>query len=104
MNSNIFLKGQYHTINEKQRPNVQKAQVFNVDDNPVFHNVYSYHSENDINESQSETEKLASHDQAESTTPVLNPPPKRSEDKGNEENNEFYMEDWDLPEFQLPST
>ncbi|MEJ1268288.1 DNA-binding protein [Pantoea dispersa] len=103
MNSNIFLKGQYHTINEKQRPNVQKAQVFNVDDNPVFQNVYSYHSENDINESQSEKYNFSSQNQAESTTPVLNPPPEIPKDKGNEENNVFYMEDWDLSDFQLPS-
>lgn len=103
MNSNIFLKGQYHTINEKQRPNVQKAQVFNVDDNPVFQNVYSYHSENDINESQSEKDNFSSQDQAESITPVLNSPPEIPKDKGNEENNVFYMEDWDLSDFQLPS-
>lgn len=103
MNSNIFLKGQYHTINEKQRPNVQKAQVFNVDDNPVFQNVYSYYSENDINDSQLETDKIASQVQVESTTPVLTPPPEKPEDKGNEENNVFYMEDWDLTDIRLPS-
>ena len=31
MNSNIFLKGQAHSINAKQRPNVKKAQGFVVD-------------------------------------------------------------------------
>lgn len=30
MNSNIFLKGQAHSINAKQRPNVKKAQGFIV--------------------------------------------------------------------------
>lgn len=104
MNSNIFLKGQYHTINEKQRPNVQKAQVFNVADNPMFQNVYSYHSENDINESLSETENFASQDQDESTKPVLIPSPEKPEDNGTEEDNVFYMKDWDLPDFQLPPT
>jgi len=104
MNSNIFLKGQYHTINEKQRPNVQKAQVFNVADNPMFHNVYSYHSKNDINESLSETENFASQDQDESTKPVLIPPQEKPEDNGTEEDNVFYMKDWDLPDFQLPPT
>lgn len=103
MNSNIFLKGQYHTINEKQRPNVQKAQIFNVDNNHVFQNVYSYHSENDINDSQSKIDKIVPQVQTESTTPVLNLPPERPVDKGTEGDNVFYMEDWDLTDFQLPS-
>ncbi|WP_241622742.1 hypothetical protein [Rosenbergiella australiborealis] len=70
----------------------------------MFQNIYSYHSENDINESQSETEKIASQDQDELTKPVLNPPPEKPEDNSTEEDNVFYMKDCDLPDFQLPHT
>ena len=45
MNSNIFLKGQAHSINAKQRPNVKKAQGFVVDDKERFDNVYTFRSE-----------------------------------------------------------
>lgn len=44
MNSNIFLKGQAHSINAKQRPNVRKAQEFIVDGNERFDNVYTFQS------------------------------------------------------------
>ncbi|MDT7486041.1 DNA-binding protein [Citrobacter koseri] len=47
MNSNIFLKGQAHTINEKQRPNVKKAQRFEVNDQLTFENVYTFHTNAD---------------------------------------------------------
>ncbi|QXC98929.1 DNA-binding protein [Klebsiella sp. PL-2018] len=47
MNSNIFLKGQAHSINAKQRPNVKKAQGFVVDDKERFDNVYTFRSETD---------------------------------------------------------
>lgn len=50
MNSNIFLKGQAHSINAKQRPNVRKAQKFNVNENMVFENVYTFHTEPSIND------------------------------------------------------
>lgn len=50
MNSNIFLKGQAHSINAKQRPNVRKAQKFNVNENMVFENVYTFHTETSIND------------------------------------------------------
>lgn len=50
MNSNIFLKGQAHSINAKQRPNVRKAQKFNVNENVVFENVYTFHTETSIND------------------------------------------------------
>nr|WP_129952963.1 DNA-binding protein [Rahnella sp. RFA10(1/100)] len=49
MNSNIFLKGQAHSINAKQRPNVRKAQEFNVSENVIFENVYTFHTETSIN-------------------------------------------------------
>lgn len=44
MNSNIFLKGQAHSINAKQRPNVRKAQEFIVDEKETFENVYTFQS------------------------------------------------------------
>ena len=47
MNSNIFLKGQAHSINAKQRPNVKKAQGFVVVDKERFDNVYIFRSETD---------------------------------------------------------
>lgn len=47
MNSNIFLKGQAHSINAKQRPNVKKAQVFVVDEKERFENVYNFRSDTD---------------------------------------------------------
>lgn len=47
MNFNIFLKGQAHSINAKQRPNVKKAQGFVVDDKERFDNVYTFRSETD---------------------------------------------------------
>ena len=47
MNSNIFLKGQAHSINAKQRPNVKKEQGFVVDDKERFDNVYTFRSETD---------------------------------------------------------
>jgi hypothetical protein len=47
MNSNIFLKGQAHSINAKQRPNVKKAQGFVVDEKERFENVYTFRTETD---------------------------------------------------------
>ncbi|MGI3448238.1 DNA-binding protein [Citrobacter arsenatis] len=47
MNSNIFLKGQAHSINAKQRPNVKKAQVFVVDEKERFENVYTFRPDTD---------------------------------------------------------
>ncbi|EIX9195681.1 hypothetical protein [Klebsiella pneumoniae] len=47
MNSNIFLKGQAHSINAKQRPNVKKAQGFVVDEKERFENVYTFRSDTD---------------------------------------------------------
>ncbi|HAT8031673.1 TPA: DNA-binding protein [Citrobacter rodentium] len=45
MNSNIFLKGQAHSINAKQRPNVKKAQGFVVDEKERFENVYTFRTD-----------------------------------------------------------
>lgn len=42
MNSNIFLKGQAHSINARQRPNVKKAQGFVVNEKEAFENVYTF--------------------------------------------------------------
>ncbi|ELO7938143.1 DNA-binding protein [Salmonella enterica] len=47
MNSNIFLKGQAHSINAKQRPNVKKAQGFVVDEKERFENVYTFQTDHD---------------------------------------------------------
>lgn len=47
MNSNIFLKGQAHSINAKQRPNVKKAQGFVIDEKERFENVYTFRTETD---------------------------------------------------------
>ncbi|EPQ3949635.1 DNA-binding protein [Enterobacter ludwigii] len=47
MNSNIFLKGQAHSINAKQRPNVKKAQGFVVDEKEQFENVYTFRTGTD---------------------------------------------------------
>lgn len=47
MNSNIFLKGQAHSINAKQRPNVKKAQGFVVDEKERFENVYTFRPDTD---------------------------------------------------------
>ncbi|MDR4899259.1 DNA-binding protein, partial [Yersinia kristensenii] len=47
MNSNIFLKGQAHSINMRQRPNVKKAQGFNANNEPAFNNVYVFNQTND---------------------------------------------------------
>ncbi|EPR2692844.1 DNA-binding protein [Raoultella planticola] len=47
MNSNIFLKGQAHSINVKQRPNVKKAQEFVVGEKEKFENVYTFRSDTD---------------------------------------------------------
>ncbi|WP_121514281.1 DNA-binding protein, partial [Brenneria goodwinii] len=47
MNSNIFLKGQAHSINKRQRPNVKKAQGFNANNEPAFNNVYAFNQTND---------------------------------------------------------
>lgn len=47
MNSNIFLKGQAHSINAKQRPNVKKGQVFVVDEKERFENVYTFRPDTD---------------------------------------------------------
>lgn len=49
MNSNIFLKGQAHSINMKQRPNVKKAQGFNANNEPAFDNVYTFNQTIDSN-------------------------------------------------------
>ena len=47
MNSNIFLKGQAHSINMKQRPNVKKAQGFESNNKLAFDNVYTFNQTND---------------------------------------------------------
>ncbi|WP_250218512.1 DNA-binding protein [Escherichia coli] len=47
MNSNIFLKGQAHSINAKQRPNVKKAQGFVADEKERFENIYTFRSDTD---------------------------------------------------------
>ncbi|WP_409161147.1 DNA-binding protein [Pectobacterium sp. B2J-2] len=47
MNSNIFLKGQAHSINMRQRPNVKKAQGFEANNEPAFGNVYTFNQTND---------------------------------------------------------
>lgn len=46
MNSNIFLKGQAHSINMRQRPNVKKAQGFVANNSPTFDNVYAFNQTN----------------------------------------------------------
>ncbi|MDJ4921044.1 DNA-binding protein [Salmonella enterica] len=46
MNSNIFLKGQAHSINMRQRPNVKKAQGFEANNKPAFDNVYTFNQTN----------------------------------------------------------
>ncbi|EOI1001237.1 TPA: DNA-binding protein [Enterobacter roggenkampii] len=57
MNSNIFLKGQAHSINAKQRPNVKKAQGFVVDEKERFENVYTFRTEtNESNEMDNDSE------------------------------------------------
>lgn len=72
MNSNIFLKGQAHSINAKQRPNVKKAQGFNVNNEPVFDSVYTFNQTNDFDNQPTE----------ETTT---SEPPKKSDSCSNKE-------------------
>ncbi len=57
MNSNIFLKGQAHSINAKQRPNVKKAQGFIVDEKKTFENVYQFKTESENSNKQDNKEK-----------------------------------------------
>lgn len=57
MNSNIFLKGQAHSINAKQRPNVKKAQGFIVDEKETFENVYQFKTESENSNKQDNKEK-----------------------------------------------
>ncbi|NKI73241.1 DNA-binding protein [Dickeya sp. CFBP 2040] len=65
MNSNIFLKGQAHSINMKQRPNVKKAQGFNANNEPAFDNVYTFNQTNDSNNQP--TEGTTASDQPKKT-------------------------------------
>lgn len=60
MNSNIFLKGQAHSINAKQRPNVRKAQEFIVDGNERFENVYTFQPAPDSNNDADDNNNTAS--------------------------------------------
>lgn len=57
MNSNIFLKGQAHSINAKQRPNVKKAQGFIVNEKEIFENVYQFKTESENSNKQDNKEK-----------------------------------------------
>ncbi|EAN6152611.1 DNA-binding protein [Salmonella enterica] len=57
MNSNIFLKGQAHSINAKQRPNVKKAQGFIVNEKEIFENVYQFKTESENINKQDNKEK-----------------------------------------------
>lgn len=85
MNSNIFLKGQAHTINPKQRPNVKKAQGFNVNNKPAFDNVYAYNQANDSEKEQTNSEetvapaRISDTDVSETTLPPLLQYPKTAE-------------------------
>ncbi len=72
MNSNIFLKGQAHSINMKQRPNVKKAQGFESNNKPAFDNVYTFNQTND-----SENQPTEGTDTIE--------PPKKSDSCSNKE-------------------
>ncbi|EJJ4074131.1 DNA-binding protein [Salmonella enterica] len=59
MNSNIFLKGQAHRINMKQRPNVKKAQGFVVDEKETFENVYQFRPETDDSNNMDKNSEIA---------------------------------------------
>lgn len=70
MNSNIFLKGQAHSINAKQRPNVKKAQGFVVDDKERFENVYTFRTDTDeINNIDSNSEPSTDNEYLELQPP-----------------------------------
>jgi len=58
MNSNIFLKGQAHSINAKQRPNVKKAQGFTVDEQGKFENVYTFRPDSEDNSDMSDNNDI----------------------------------------------
>ena len=62
MNSNIFLKGQAHSINAKQRPNVKKAQGFVVDEKERFENVYTFRTDTDENSDVDSNSHLSTDD------------------------------------------
>ncbi|WP_338511582.1 hypothetical protein [Erwinia aphidicola] len=63
MNSNIFLKGQAHSINAKQRPNVKKAQVFTVDEKETFENVYTFRPDSDDNRDMGNNSETSANDE-----------------------------------------
>ncbi|HFN7299003.1 TPA: DNA-binding protein, partial [Escherichia coli] len=63
MNSNIFLKGQAHSINAKQRPNVKKAQGFVVDEKERFENVYTFRTDTDENNDVDSNSQLSTDDE-----------------------------------------
>ncbi|MGJ7109806.1 DNA-binding protein [Morganella morganii] len=63
MNSNIFLKGQAHSINAKQRPNVKKAQGFVVDEKERFENVYTFKPDSDDNSNMDINSKTSADDE-----------------------------------------
>ena len=63
MNSNIFLKGQAHSINAKQRPNVKKAQGFVVVEKERFENVYTFRTDTDENNDVDSNSQLSTDDE-----------------------------------------
>ncbi|EJM3789622.1 DNA-binding protein, partial [Salmonella enterica] len=63
MNSNIFLKGQAHSINAKQRPNVKKAQGFVVDEKERFENVYTFRTDTDENNDVDSNSQISTDDE-----------------------------------------
>lgn len=63
MNSNIFLKGQAHSINAKQRPNVKKAQGFIVDEQGTFENVYTFRPDSEDNSDMSNNNDISVNDE-----------------------------------------
>jgi len=70
MNSNIFLKGQAHSINAKQRPNVKKAQGFVVDEKERFENVYTFRTETDeSNEMDNDSEQSTDNEDLKLQSP-----------------------------------
>ena len=70
MNSNIFLKGQAHSINAKQRPNVKKAQGFVVDEKERFENVYTFRTETDeSNEMDNDSEQSTGNEDLKLQSP-----------------------------------
>ncbi|QNQ60075.1 DNA-binding protein [Pantoea sp. MT58] len=63
MNSNIFLKGQAHSINAKQRPNVKKAQSFTVDGKETFESVYTFRPDSDDNSDTGNKSETSANDE-----------------------------------------